>query len=439
MRKSFAAKAITLLWFGSLMGAGLAFLTQVILARQLGPAGFGAFAAALATVTLLTPLAGFGVAQFWLKVFGAEGSGAIRWLSASFQFVAISSSVAVALLVLWSFLSAGDEEDRMVLLVLSFYILGQVSVELVSAKLQLEEKYIHLSVWQFLPHLLRLLFIVLFSYIVTESIQIATVAYVYASVAVTFMVIGWYSLKNMKCGEFALKSHPRIDSICENNPKESRVVIDVITQSWPFGLAGIFQLIYFLGGVILVKYLAGEEAAGLYNVAFTVIAAVYLLPVVLYQKFLLPKLHRWSSHNRAKLYQVYRRGNIVMLITGILAMTGIWATSTWAIPLFFGVVYDDSIILLNIMAVSIPIVFVSFNSGAMLVTQDHMKKKLQFMAIVAVLSLLLNILLIPVYGAIGAALASLISNSVLLACYYYASKRIVFYDDIVLMIDKSKK
>jgi O-antigen/teichoic acid export membrane protein len=68
--KKQALKAISLLWLGSLLGAGCAFLTQVILARQLGPAEFGAFATAFAMVTMLMPLAGFGVAQYWQRGVG---------------------------------------------------------------------------------------------------------------------------------------------------------------------------------------------------------------------------------------------------------------------------------------------------------------------------------------------------------------------------------
>lgn len=426
MTKKHAFKAITLLWFGSLLGAGFAFLTQVILARQLGPAGFGIFAAALATVTLLTPLAGFGVAQFWLKAFGAEGWAAIRWLNESFKFVTISSCMALLLLIAWSYISHNNEESRLVSLVLSFYILGQVSVELVSAKLQLEEKYMRLSLWQFSHHLLRLLLVTLFAYLATEPTQVVTVAYIYASIAIAYAIAGWSSLKDMLTSDFSLKGHTKTDNI--SNSKGNIVITDVVSQTWPFGLAGFCQIVYFQSGVILVMYIAGKEAAGLYNVAFTVIAAAYLLPSVVYQKFLLPKLHRWSKHDRGKFYQVYQQGNIVMLIIGIIVMSGIWGTSNWAIPILFGIAYENSIFLLNIMALSIPVMFVAFNSGATLVTGNHIKKKIQLMAIVAILNTLLNLLLIPIYGAIGAAISSVLSNIVLLYLYYNASKNIVFND-----------
>ncbi|MBW6519414.1 MAG: oligosaccharide flippase family protein [Desulfoarculaceae bacterium] len=73
------------------MGAGCAFLTQVLLARELGPAAFGAFAAALAMVVLVAPLAGFGVAGFWLKAFGQEGWQAVRWLRASLKYTLLNT------------------------------------------------------------------------------------------------------------------------------------------------------------------------------------------------------------------------------------------------------------------------------------------------------------------------------------------------------------
>ena len=48
------------------------------------------------------------------------------------------------------------------------------------------------------------------------------------------------------------------------------------------------------------------------------------------------------------------------------------------------------------------------------------------MGFVALLNLGLNFLLIPLYGAIGAAVATVLSNLVLLILYYYATEKYVF-------------
>ena len=61
----------------------MVFLTQTLLARELGPDAYGLFASSLATVTMIAPLAGFGLTQFRLKVYGVEGWAAARWLAPS--------------------------------------------------------------------------------------------------------------------------------------------------------------------------------------------------------------------------------------------------------------------------------------------------------------------------------------------------------------------
>jgi len=425
MSKKQAIKAISLLWIGSLIGAGCAFLTQVILARQLGPTAFGAFAAALATTTLLTPLAGFGIAKYWLKAFGQEGWQAVRWLRGSFRFTVVTTLLVLAALFAWAVLGPHDATTSGLLMVLPVYLLGQISVELVSAKLQLEERYIGLAMWQFLPHLLRLLLVAMLAFVMVELMTLHSVAYAYALISVGVFALGTSLMWRMYRGHLALKGHGDASvSASQLTPPAS--MGQVAAQSWPFGLAGVFYLIYFQSDIILLKYISGEEAAGIYNVAFVVMAAVYMLPSVVYQKFLLPKIHRWANHDRERFYQVYRTGNWVMLVLGLLAMLAIWLLAPWGVQLLFGDRYMDAVLPLSILALAAPIRLVAISVGSTLVTQDHMRRKVWFMAITALINLTLNVILIPRYGINGAAIGTVISDLGLLFLYMYSAKFHVF-------------
>lgn len=430
MSKKQTINAISLLWLGSILGAGCAFLTQVILARKLGPTDFGTFSSALATITLFAPLAGFGISQYWLKIFGQEGWLAMRWLPGSFRFIGLSTLVVILILVGWAILGPHDTRTMVVLLVLTVYILGQLVVELVSGKLQLEERYLSLAFWQFLPHLLRLLLVVISVYVATSLVSIQRVAYVYAFVAIVVFVGGARLLFRMYQGAFALKGHNAVETTTEHSRLIAPGMFQVAAQSWPFGLAGLFHLIYFQSNIILLKYMVGAEAAGIYNVAFTVMVAVYLLPGVIYQKFLLSKMHRWANHDRERFYQVYRQGNIIMLILGIAAMLLIWVLAPWGVSFMFGKAYQDATNLLMVLAVSAPLLFVASSVGATLVTQEHMKKKVVYMGTVAVINILLNIVLIPIWGVLGAAIATILSNMLLLAIYYVAAQKLVFHSEL---------
>ena len=204
MIKKKAFNALALLWLGTLIGAGLAFLTQIILARKLGSEYFGMFSAVLAMVTLVTPLAGFGISQLWLKVFGQEGWNAQKWLKPSFDFVILSTLLVFISLYIWAFWGSHDQLTRSLFLIISFYILGQVSVELVSSKLQLEERYLYLAIWQFLPHFMRFIFIAILLFGFTEWTSIEEIAYAYAFIAIIFSLIGILQLLRMKKGNFKL-------------------------------------------------------------------------------------------------------------------------------------------------------------------------------------------------------------------------------------------
>ena len=422
MIKKKAFNAFALLWLGTLLGAGLAFSTQIILARGLGREYFGMFSAVLAMVTLVAPLAGFGVSQLWLKVFGQEGWNARKWFKPSFHFVILSTVIVFISLYAWAFFGGHDQLTRSLFLIVSFYILGQVSVELVSSKLQLEERYLYLAAWQFLPHFTRFILVATLLFGFNGWASIKEMAFVYAFVSIIFLLVGVLQLASMKKGDFKLKGHRE-----ENLKGNSEVSLGrVLQNAWPFGLAAFFHLIYFQSDIILIKYIVGDSQAGIYNVAFTIMVAVYLFPSVLYQKFLLPKLHRWANHDKDKFYDVYRKGNIAMLVLGLIAMLLVWLLSTWAIPFLFGNEYYDSILILNILALSSPIIFVAFSAGATLVTQEHMKLKVKFMGAVALINLALNFIFIPMYGAVGAAVSTVVSNFILLVIYYQGAQKHVF-------------
>jgi O-antigen/teichoic acid export membrane protein len=416
--------AISLLWLGSLAGSGCAFLTQILLARNLAPAGLGAFAAALNIVTLVAPLASFGLGGFWLRTFGQEGWQAERWLRPSLRYAIVTTATVMAGLMLWAFFGPHDERTRWLLVILSCHLLGFVAVELVSSKLQLEARYRSLALWQFFPHFVRLALIATLALAMARLLRLQDVVIVYALTAGAVSGLGIRYLWQMRQGRLQLHGHgQRPDSAGWPPPPTAT---QVMAEAWPFGMAGLFHLIYYQIDIVLLKYLQGDDAAGVYNVAFVVMGAVYLLPSVVYQKFLLPKIHRWANHDRSRFVQVYRTGSLGMLGIGLAAMALIWTSAPLLVNLLFGPDYTAAAAALQILAFAIPMRFVSTAVGSTLTTQDHMKTKVKLMGCVAIINISLNLFLIPRYGILGSASATVFSEAVLLILYYAGSRKYVF-------------
>jgi len=418
--KGAAIKSIMVLWIGSLGGGLLAFLNQVAQARVLGPADYGTFAAALGMVTLVSPLASFGVGGLWLRLFGLEGWGARRWLGVSLRYALISTALVLIATLVWAAAGPHDPQTRRAIAILSLFILGQASLELVSSLLQLEGKYRQLAAWQFMPHLLRLLLLGALILAARALVTPDAVAIIYSSIGAAMAVFGAVMIRRIAGDGFGLVGHgPAPDG---PRPKAGATMREVVAQAWPFGVGSVFYLIYFQSDIVLLKYMRGDEAAGIYSVAATVMAAAYMLPAVVYQKFLLPKLHRWAVHDRARFRRAYDTGNRIMIGLGVATMAALMLAADIAVPLLFGRSYDSSIHVLYVLAISAPLRFLSTSIGAALVTHDYMRRKVVFMAIAASANVILNVGSVPTYGVMGAAVSTLMSEALLAMLYFIGAR-----------------
>lgn len=417
-----AAGVVTLLWISSLAGGASAFLAQVLLSRYLGPTLYGKLAAALATVTLFFPVAGLGVGQYWLRVFGLEGWNGNRWLGPSMQVVGLSTAFALVSLAAWSSISGQDPTTRMLLIWLSPLVLSQATIDLVSGRFQLEERYQTLALWQAALPVSRLLVVAV---AISIGAEICAIVGGMVGAALLLTVAGAFQLFRMLRGNYALAGHPEQEAHDARHLTSPRLR-DVLSGAWPFALSGVFYLAYFQSAVILLEWISGPKAAAIYNVAFVVLAAVYLLPMTIYQKYLMPKLQRWSEHDRKRLLAVYRFGNGCMVATGLFAMALLLLAAPAGVVLVFGAAYAGASRPLLILALGVPIRFLTASVGGVLATRDQMRRKVWCQSAVAVFNISVNAAVIPRFSYVGAAVTTLLSDALLLVLLLIAVQRHIF-------------
>lgn len=415
-----AIAALSVLSLATAAGAAMVFLTQVVLARHFGPSQYGLFASSLATVSLLAPLAGFGLSQFRLKAHGAEGWAAERWQPASSRFLVLTSVLAIGGVVAWALFGPPvDAETRSMLLVLAPFILGLLAVEQIGSKLRLEERHAALAGWQLLMPTGRLAIALLA--VAGLSLSIHAVAWGHAALAVVALMLALPQWQAMRRGQWSLKGHGPRDLSLERDiaRPDARMLF---RQAWPYGVAAVLYPVFFQIGTVLLKYLRGDAEAGVFGIALAVMTAIYLFPTTIYQKFLLARLHRWAVHDRTRFRQVYRWGCIGMLVSGLLVGIVLAALSGEAVRVF-GQRYAGLQPLLMVLAVCVPVRFLSTGVGAVLLTEGQMAYRVGAMLAAATAAALLNLLLIPAQGAMGAAIATLAAEALLLLAMYHGARR----------------
>lgn len=409
-----ALAAISMLWVATAVGAGMAFLTQALLARELGPSDYGLFTSSLATVSMIAPLAGFGLSQFWLKSYGGEGWAGDRWLRPSLRFIAATTVLAMGGIALWALFGA-PADARITLLLLLPVVLGVLAAGLIASKLRLEERHGALALWQLMTPGSRLLVAVLLLLIPTLAGRFVAAGYGVISFAVA--LLAWPQLRDMLQGRLRLHGHgPRSSApvITTDEPG----AMQLWSQAWAYGLTAVLYPIMFQISTVMLKYIDGNIQAGIFGIGLAVMSAIYLIPATLYQKFLLSKLHRWAIHDTAKFWLVYRNGNLAMLASGLVLGAVLIVCAPWLAPIAFGAKFRPVVPVLQVLAVCVPLRFLATGIGSALLNERHMRYRVFAMAAAGIAVVLLNLLLIPGHHELGAAYGTVAGEVVLLLALY---------------------
>lgn len=198
----------------------------------------------------------------------------------------------------------------------------------------------------------------------------------------------------------------------------------------PFGLYVIFQKVYtFADSVILFK-LIGDWAVGIYQIPFKIVMALQFLPAAFIAS-LYPAMSQYWKDNRQQLSVTFERAMNYSIIIALPITMGIMALSN-KVVLLFADGYSQAVLPLRIVMISLFLMFLAQPVGALLNACDQPKKNTQNMAVVTVFSLVLNLILIPLWGVAGAAVTMTSSSLLLLLLGWRLVPQIIKYRWLVI-------
>lgn len=403
-------RIILILFSSSIFAAGLTFLTQVLLARNLTPATYGIFSSYLSLILLMNAFSGFGSDSLILKLNGIS-SGKLNKLKKSIVFYDILGliiSSLICLVIVWTE-QPGIKYISIFLLIcnLSLYI-----NRLVSSILQINSRYNTLALWQSALAILRFIFILGIQLTAVITIENVVFSYILASILTCFIGLKFIT-------EFFKKSF------------NSNIFLKkVFKQASPFGVAALCHLVYFQSDIVLINMLGSSVEAGYYTVAFTIIISAYLIPTAIYQKYLLPKVHYWYHHDKQKIGVIYQKGGKVMLILSVLIVIVIQLFSECFILKIYGNDYINAVTFIRVLSVCIIFRFMSSNIGVILSTGDMISKKTKAMLYTAIINVVSNLILIPLYGAIAACYTTALCEIILMLQFYSILHNSKIWQDI---------
>lgn len=198
----------------------------------------------------------------------------------------------------------------------------------------------------------------------------------------------------------------------EPEQKSSIAWREIVGLALPFALAGIFVKIYSYVDTLLLEHFHNDAIIGQYAVAYKITYAFQFLPLT-FVAALYPGLS--SAHaegNREALRNVFQGSLRLMMLASVPIAVGISVFSAW-IPWLYGSSYQGAVLPLATLAwVLIPI-FLDFPIGSLLNATHRAGYKTTAMGISMIVNALVNLWLVPRFGASGAALSGVISFTLL--------------------------
>jgi len=192
----------------------------------------------------------------------------------------------------------------------------------------------------------------------------------------------------------------------------------------PFALTGVFGMVYFRVDTVMLSVMKGDAVTGWYSAACNLIFALMVIPAI-YGTAIFPVLSKYYGSARSSFDKVGTLSFKYLLMLGLPISVGVTLLAEEIIQLVYGSAYLNSsyalqiivwVFFINCIAV---VPFHALNSA----NKQHLVMISE--GVGAVLAVLLNLLLIPIYGLIGAASATVIAFASAASLSFYFLNRYV--------------
>lgn len=398
----------------------LAFVYFLLIARIMMPESTGAYFLALSITTIFAVIADFGITPVIIREIAKTPERAKELVQTTLGLkLPLLLTAVIAANVAVPFINQDAEIHLLVLIATAVLALDSFSLLFYGVmrgyqKLQFE------SLGIFLGQLFTVTFggIVLFT---DPRLDLLIVALIIGSAFNAF-----YSAKQV------IKMHGWNILAPSFDWKPAKKLLAI---ALPFALATVFVKVYSYIDSIFLSIFLGTAAVGIYSVAYKLTYAFQFIPLA-FIGALYPGLSALVGKDDKRLAEMLNGSMWYMAIVGAPITLGIWAIAEDLVLLAGGSYLEAVPVLQMLVLVLIPI-FLDFPLGSLLSAADRQKTKTVIIGITMVINVLLNWLLIPKIGVIGAAYAGVGAFSFMLIADLYFVPKIVKgyrYRDLLNML-----
>jgi len=406
------AKSSMIVFVGLFFSKVFTYVYRIVIARHFGPEIYGVFSLATMILGLLVALSSLGLVEgllryipwyiarekkkealylirlsFCVTLFFGIFSGGILFLSS--EYISINLFHSPDLILFFKIFS----------LIIPFYILANLFLTVIQAYGKIGWYSFILNILQ---NLVKTLFLILFIYLgVSES----SIIFSYSLGIMAMFLVSYFYCK--------YKLSLKLISFRSTIEKKRSVRKEFFLFSWPLLFYSLVSLIFFWVDSFFIGYFLSPLEVGLYNAAVPLALLLSFTPE-LFIKLFFPLITReLSKKNDGAIRELSKQVQKWILLINIpFALLLVFFPEIF-INFFFGSEYLASASSLQILALGGLIISFLWVPNSLILAKGKSKLILYNILFALGVNIILNILLIPLYGINGAAIGTVISKVIL--------------------------
>ena len=378
------------------IGRGLQFVLVYLAQRALGPAVYGEFTYAVAIGIVLAPLTDLGVQLIVTREIARNTANAARIAGTGLAIKFMLTAIVVAILIVISHTRSSDTQAAVIALGLA--MIFNSFVEYFGYVLRgLQRVEVEAAITLIMRGLVFALGLI--ALVNRAGLMGLAMAYALGS---SLAVIGSYRLLRRRFIQAA-------DAFVDFGSLRR-----LLCEALPLGGAIAISILYTRTSIFMLASLSDSSAVGVYGVAQKLTEPLAIIPAAIMAAVFPALTHDLAQHGYASTRRLRGRTIGALAIIGLIIAGAGWIGGPWLINRLYGDQYVGATIALQLLALSVLMTFVNYALTHFLIAINRQRLNLLFNAIIFAINIGLCALLIPRLGPAGAALATLLSESVLL-------------------------
>lgn len=419
---SSVAKNTTFMTMASIAQRVVSFVYFIIIARIIGVENTGDYFFALSFSTIFLVIADFGLNNVLVRELARNEEKGNSYLNSLLSLKFILGIFSYALIILFANILGYEESTKQLIYVAGITVIFDSLQNLFYASLRAAQKLKYEALGIFMSQVLTMI-IGTTALMLHWPLYFLILAYTIPSFLSVFYA-GYFTAKNI-----GWRLHP---------VWQKEILQPFFFMALPFFAAAIIGKLFSFSDSLLMSKILDKTQLGYWSVPYKIVFAFQFIPIALTASLypVISALH--AGENKERIAQLLLKGWRYLLLIVMPLMFGIYAIADNFIVSFYTSAYAPSAVVLKVLIFSLVFTYLNYTMAALLNAVNKQTEQTLLMLFALIMSVCLNLWLLPQFQVLGAAISALVSNIILFILTLWRVRKIIQlpFRDIFVLFDK---